>query len=422
MSMVLNAFSPAILTGMRLDPLTVEGSAVFSNNDKTIENALNPGFSMVKTAFARRTGKWYWEVRLDTFTSSTTPGTIMGFTRPDYNIDMITSATAGVGGQIWFSNASGNTRRIYLDGLGNSGTDIGVLAAGMVISFAVDLDAGLCWVRGDGGQWLGSATPDPATGTAGRSFGDLAGRDVTPYSILYHGTDKHTYRFEASEFSYAAPAGFLPWATDVTGADNADHGYATLKSVRAVTSNNVVYSNGDLTVTPGGGGLGTATFRTRDIRSRGKLYVEWTSFQWFPGTAPTSGVGIWPFQTSLANSWTDGAMYNAGGGGRIRVQGTTDLAAIGAPADYDIIRMAADLDNKLVWFARNGGNWNNDPLADPATGVGGFSFTFKTAQLGGTFQAKGSAPSRSTTLNAGQNAFTYSIPSGFKRWGVQNRP
>lgn len=55
--------------------------------------------------------------------------------------------------------------------------------------------------------------------------------------------------------------------------------------------------------------------------------------------------------------WTNGAL----------------VTSIASASTGDVVDMAVDLDNGLIWFRTNLGNWNNNGSADPATGTGGIS-------------------------------------------------
>lgn len=64
-----------------------------------------------------------------------------------------------------------------------------------------------------------------------------------------------------------------------------------------------------------------------------------------------------------------------------------------------------------IWFRRNGGIWNGNPSADPATGVGGISLATVAGQtLFPTVQGTGDA---SQTVNFGATAFANAAPAGF---------
>jgi hypothetical protein len=167
-----------------------------------------------------------------------------------------------------------------------------------------------------------------------------------------------------------------------------------------------VLSSGNLTitktsgVTPGAFGIIS--------RSSGKYYWEY-SF----GDGITSG--------SLAGIATGSATYSAlsspgfggifvQGGGNIWSDGTL-VAALGN-MDGRIAGVAIDFTAQKAWFRADGGNWNNDGTANPATGVGGLSFSalgavpmFPVAVL----NVNGDA----VRVNFGALPFRDAAPSGF---------
>lgn len=64
-----------------------------------------------------------------------------------------------------------------------------------------------------------------------------------------------------------------------------------------------------------------------------------------------------------------------------------------------------------IWAAHNGGDWNNDPSADPATGVGGYAIA--PFELGNPVYAAMMGDVSIIEANLGASPFTYSVPSGF---------
>lgn len=72
-----------------------------------------------------------------------------------------------------------------------------------------------------------------------------------------------------------------------------------------------------------------------------------------------------------------------------------------------------------VWFAINGGDWNGNPAADPATNIGGVSLSFVAGQaLFPTVQVNAGATGDSVTANFGGSAFAHAVPSGFSAVGA----
>ena len=102
-------------------------------------------------------------------------------------------------------------------------------------------------------------------------------------------------------------------------------------------------------------------------------------------------------------------------GGHIYLAGVPAGPTLGARANGDIIGVALDLVNQLIWFrVAPSGNWNGSGTANPATGVGGVSLQsiagvgvplYPYAYLQGSGQAY--------TANFGDSAFTGAVPASF---------
>lgn len=75
---------------------------------------------------------------------------------------------------------------------------------------------------------------------------------------------------------------------------------------------------------------------------------------------------------------------------------------------------AINLNTQLVWFRNALGNWNNNPSANPATGVGGFPIAFTPAFVFVALKNVGD----SATANFGTPAFVETVPASFLAWGV----
>jgi hypothetical protein len=106
---------------------------------------------------------------------------------------------------------------------------------------------------------------------------------------------------------------------------------------------------------------------------QGKTYMEFTATA-VTGTPSCGLLGSAAFNSTTTDlqASTFGLAYLASGA--VRVNNVT-LQTIAAWAATNRIGMAVDPLNRLVWFRVNGGNWNNNALNNPATGVGGIDFT-----------------------------------------------
>jgi len=85
-------------------------------------------------------------------------------------------------------------------------------------------------------------------------------------------------------------------------------------------------------------------------------------------------------------------------------------------ASGNVLGMAVDLTAKLIWWRINGGIWNGDPTANPATGVGGFSIAAYTGAVHYLI-ASGDLTCVST-VNFGATAFAAAAPAGFSPWDI----
>jgi hypothetical protein len=85
----------------------------------------------------------------------------------------------------------------------------------------------------------------------------------------------------------------------------------------------------------------------------------------------------------------------------------------------DVIGIAVDLNARLIWFRRNGGNWYVDAAANPTTGTNGVTIAGVLAYAPVvTFGGSGTVANDAFTANFGQSAYTTPAPSGFGNWTV----
>jgi hypothetical protein len=177
------------------------------------------------------------------------------------------------------------------------------------------------------------------------------------------------------------------------------------------TASNVTFSGGNLVATSTGGtpdhGCHVAA---ASGRTSGKYYFEITvttngfgaDTGWAIGT-PTStyaGMGNTGGVTGV-EGYLSGSIYSMGS-----VVGNTGGSAVTGT----VACMAADLDNRKMWFRLGAsGNWNNNSGNNPATNVGGITIPAGTMVPFVTFSASGNV----FTANFGASVFTGAVPSGF---------
>lgn len=149
--------------------------------------------------------------------------------------------------------------------------------------------------------------------------------------------------------------------------------------------------------------------------------VEFSGLHW------TESFGTW-FTVGGGNAnWTvtgTNSLGNDANSFGFRLDGSTFVAGTNeanwdgsnAPTQGGVVDIAFDLINMKAWARFNGGNWNNDVIANqnPATNTGGYSISGIT----GPFYAGGSAVGVGDTITAnfGEQSFTYALPSGFTAW------
>lgn len=146
-----------------------------------------------------------------------------------------------------------------------------------------------------------------------------------------------------------------------------------------------------------------------DALATGKYYFEVTA------DTPNGGDNGYGFCTSAATYVGLGSNASLGiivfRSGTLWVQGSARGSVMAsAMAAADVICIAADFTAGLVWVRKNGLLWNNSGTADPATGVGGISFTTATFMPAVVFSASAAAQA---TYNFGASAFAQAVPSGF---------
>lgn len=172
----------------------------------------------------------------------------------------------------------------------------------------------------------------------------------------------------------------------------------------------VTLSNGDLTATHSSSGLDDTTYSTiAHASSLGdKFYIEFTVTTYTGGN--DIGIGIDSVNTSTGTYF----YANASGYAYYGLTGAkwNNNAAGGYGATYgsgDIIGMAVDMANRNIYFSKNG-TWQNS--GDPTSGATGTGKAY-TFAAGTYYFAVNTQNTAVVTVNTGQSAFTYSIPSGY---------
>jgi hypothetical protein len=170
---------------------------------------------------------------------------------------------------------------------------------------------------------------------------------------------------------------------------------------------NVTLSGANLIATTSGNG----GVRAADRQITGRFYFEITATTWASngiiGIA-NAGANLGTTATTLLNV----AVLNFGG--NLFVNGVSSGIAFGTRANGNVICIAVDITNQLLWVRIGAaGNWNTNASFSPG-GTGGLSF----AAIGGVgipvYPVACALGSGSVfTANFGDAAFTGAVPSGF---------
>lgn len=181
------------------------------------------------------------------------------------------------------------------------------------------------------------------------------------------------------------------------------------------TSSHITLSGGNLVATSIAGAT-TAGTNVLSIASHtsGKYYAEFT-LTTKVGGAEHEGIGI-AISTYIADTGFLGAANTMAvyDDGHVFRNGA-DFGALSTTfVQGDVVSMALDIGNLLIWFRTNGGNWNNNVAADPATGANGIT----VSPLSAPFIAgvEGDTSGDVWTANFGATSYAQSVPSGFTNW------
>jgi len=371
-------------------------NVTLSNIDKTatVTTALSGGARSTTKRTNGTAGKWYAEFVL------VTPNSLrVGIHEASATI---TSAFQGT----YYTASTG-----VIAVLGTAGSvDLGPAAvAGDVISMALDAGAERIWFRSNGGLWNADAAANPATGTNGI---DISATPNTDHALWGQSSQISavTIRTKFAEFGYAAPSGFKSWMNETPPTPDA----WDLNALRG----DAVLSNNDKTSTINtAAGAVRSTKRYLNGTDTNKLYVEFVNIGSGGTLVGTNGLSA-DTAADYLNSWTD-AIHVQTANGFVSL-GLTQLgtASIGAFTFGDVVCMAWDMQNKRVWFRKNGGNWNGDAAANPATNTNGADVSAAPNTYYYLWQRNGFSGSsgHGGTIRTTLADLGYAVPSGFTSW------
>lgn len=179
------------------------------------------------------------------------------------------------------------------------------------------------------------------------------------------------------------------------------------------SSSTVVFSNGDLTATFPAPGPQPNALATRAVS--GPSYWEVTVGSGFAG-ANTLAIG---FAERSFNPSGGLIIGNSAGSFAYRQDGTYFGGSLFAPGGLpayvpgNTIRVAVNPFTHFIWFAVNGGNWNNVAGADPAAGTGGIDISSLWIDVLSPAVAYQGSTSLAQSATAAFSTFAFTPPAGF---------
>lgn len=177
----------------------------------------------------------------------------------------------------------------------------------------------------------------------------------------------------------------------------------------------VALSGGDLVATYTDGTSSVyANVRSTVGKSTGKYYSEHTiAFT----NAGQRSIGVATSSASLANYggqstesiafYMDGTVYY-----NDTLQTTLQTTTTGQRVD-----MAVNLDDDLIWWRTNNGNWNNSGTADPATNTGGVTMSVAGTVFVMTSLRQFPTPDSDTAVFS-SSSWAGTPPSGYGQWSA----
>jgi len=266
--------------------------------------------------------------------------------------------------------------------------------------------------------------PKAYTGTYGTNgfylkFADNSG---TTSTTLGKDSSSNGNNWTPNNFSVTAGAGNdslvdspTAYGTDTGVGGSVRGNYATMNPL---DSKNGTVSNGNL--------LWTATASQSDIRgtfaipASGKYYLECTVGS---NTSASSAVSFGLATSSVAldasNAVTGLYQLYASSSGFLSLNGSNVSSSLGTWTSGDVLQIAVDADNTKMWLGKNN-TWydsSGGTTGNPSTGANATS----TTSMVGLFPFS-NCYQNNATWNAGQRAFAYTAPSGFKALCTTNLP
>ena len=180
-------------------------------------------------------------------------------------------------------------------------------------------------------------------------------------------------------------------------------------------SANITLSGGNLVATRAAGVSSPNAVRSTTSYTTEKKYAECTITN-SPGTGGTTGLGLCNASFLFTGGGYVGST-NTGIGYYSDGNVYRNNASVGTIATFtsgDVICMAVDATARLAWWRKNGGNWNNNGAADPATGANGIDISAVTGALFAAVEADNVG--EILTINFGATAYAQAVPGNYSNW------
>ena len=202
--------------------------------------------------------------------------------------------------------------------------------------------------------------------------------------------------------------------------------YPTLnhRDMGSTTQSHLVFSNGNLQV-KAASGVWAATRATFHVKT-GKWYWEVkvlssATFRPFVGIIEST-VRLASNQTEQSNELGPTSTGIAYWTGMPLIRGGTNTSGtstnVPSCAVGDIVGVALDMDNKKVFFSKNGTFFASQDPANSTGEIVGFSTTMQNATIAPAIQVYNNTSE--VAMNFGQRAFDYTPPTGYKKLNSAN--
>jgi hypothetical protein len=271
---------------------------------------------------------------------------------------------------------------------------------------------------GGGGGGAGISGGDGAAGGSGiviirytNTYADLTVGGGLTYTYANTGGYKiYSFTASATAAQSAGNDSLVDTPTSIAATDTGVGGeirgnYATFN---ALALNGNTLSNGNLDYLAGS--ANKPTLATIGIPNTGKWYFEFTdvdSTGSFTAGVGSASVGASSYLGADANGW--GYQTHPSNAGYHNSGVFTTTGRINGAGSNTILGVAIDRDTQKIWFSVNGTYVNSGV---PASGTNAQYSNLPSS--GELFPGASTGSSQNIVFNAGQRAFAYTAPSGFK--------